>query len=161
MAKKPTPKSAAEVVGNGPMFYAPAGSPAIPVDLPDGSRAIVTRTPRTLPRKFWTEARKRGCFTQEQGNIEQLIAAAPETPASSDQSKRLDLLVSLIDEAANQAEDAPGFENAFLSINDGDYPNADWLERRTGFTPSEEEVAQAWSIVQDRIARTPDANDEG
>lgn len=158
MAKKPNPKNAAvEAVGSGPLFYAPAGSPSIPIDLPDGSRAIVSRMPRPLPRKFWSAARKAGCFTQEQGNIEQLIAAAPETPAESDQGKRLDLIVSLIDEAANQAEDAPGFENAFLSIGEGDYPNADWLERRTGFTPSEEEVSQAWAIVQDRIAKSDDA----
>lgn len=149
--RKPRATAAQTTTGK-TLFYAPAGSPPIPVDLPNGERAIVSRTPRELPKKFWSAARRAGCFATEQGVIEQLLAAAPETPAEDDYEKRREVLVTLLDEASNQADDAPGYEGAFLDINEELYPNAEWLEQRAGFKPSEAEIVQAWSIVKQRIS---------
>ena len=113
----------------------------IRVDHPDGSVAIVGAEYRTLPKKLWRLAIKRGCVSDTTINPADL----PGLSVADDAFTRKQRIKDMIVEALQSDEEDPRFADAFTPQ---DIPDLRWLEKACGFPLSAEERDAAWDEVQ-------------
>lgn len=125
----------------GKMFYSPEDP--IRVTLPDGAVAIIERTPRTLPQKFWRPATRAGALVDGGLTAEEL--KAPQGKPESDPHTRAEMILNAVLDAARAPDDSEGFEDAF---NTSGTPNVRWIETRVGFGIDAAERDQAWAQAQ-------------
>lgn len=132
---------------NNPFFYSPDGTP-IRVCLPDGRVAIVGEEPRELPRGFFKEAFKQGCMTTAMPSKAEIDALKPAVGTAHEPLDRVKAITQAIRDAANAAEDAPGYEGAFTGTG---MPDIKWLSAKVGFGVDRTERDGAWHVVQQEI----------
>lgn len=163
-AARPAPTRGSAALGAKPerQFYSP--DDPIRVALLDGSIALVTSAPRTLPPKFWKQALKDGCFCTDQVPRAELDAA--DQVPGADAFQRRDAIKDAIC-AAVDAQETPEqatsdeFRDAF---NANDVPNVRWIEKRVGFGIDASERDEVWAEIQRELeAEREDDNldDEG
>jgi hypothetical protein len=135
-----------------PEFFSEDGTD-IDVHLPDGRKAIVGAIPRTLPKAFWKAAGKAGCIAT--GMAPRAQRTVPQAPPEEDVPMRMALIKKAIVKAANSAEDAPGFEDAFTRNG---LPNLEYLSRECGFSVQTTERDVVWQQVEKEMKATEDNN---
>jgi hypothetical protein len=135
-----------------PEFFSEDGT-EIDVHLPDGRKAIVGAIPRTLPKAFWKAAGKAGCIAS--GMAPRAQRMVPQAPPEEEVPMRMALIKKAIVKAANSAEDAPGFEDAFTRNG---LPNLEYLSRECGFSVQTTERDVVWQQVEKEIQATENNN---
>lgn len=136
-----TPLAQATKAANSKLFY--SAEDPIRVTLADGGVAIIDRSPRALPQKYWKAATRAGALVK--GGLTADDLKTPEGAPHSDPHTRAELILNAVLDAARAPDDSPGFEDAF---NSNGTPNVRWIETRVGFGIDAAERDQAWAQAQ-------------
>ena len=134
-------QAAQRASANNPTFRSLDGSD-IHVSLPDGRKAIVNGTARTLPKAFWRAAQKAGAVTEATA---QAMRNAPVAGVEDDPVKRKAAIKTVMVDALNLDPDHE--ENAEAFTPSG-VPNASWVSQKVGFPVSKDERDQIWGEVE-------------